>query len=74
MGIANQLRGASEFGAGSGRSDAGHCLAAVHERPRIGLESRTRFGADRLAGEHGLIEQDVASKQLDVGGNHTAEG
>ena len=73
MGSANQLCGASELGASSRRRDAGHSLAAAHQRPGIRLESRTRFGGDRFTGEHGLIEQDIPLNNLHVGGNHTAE-
>ena len=43
MGGADQLRGAAELGARSGRRDLRHRLAAPHQRPGIGLHARRRL-------------------------------
>jgi hypothetical protein len=48
-------------------------LAAAHQRPGKSLEPRTRFSADGLTGEHGLIEQNIPLDQLHVRGNDATE-
>ena len=73
MGGANQFRRAPELGARSGRRNLRHCLASPHQRSGIGFEAGPRFDGYRFAGEHGLVEKDLAFGQTHVRGNHGAE-
>ena len=66
MGRANQLGRAAELGVDSRRRDLRNRLAPSHQRPGKSLEPRPRFSADGLAGEHGLIEQNISLGQLHV--------
>ena len=70
---ANQLRGASKLRARSGRRNLRNGFAAPHQRPCIGLQAWPSFDGYGFAGEHGLVEQDLAFDQTHVGGNHGAE-
>ena len=70
---ANQFRRASKFGARSGGRDLRHRLTAPHQRSGIGFEAGPCFDGYRFAGEHGLVEQDLAFGQTHVRGNHGAE-
>ncbi len=70
---ANQLRGASKLRARSGRRNLRNRFAAPHQRSRIGFEAGPGFDGYGFAGEHGLVEQDLAFGQTHVGGNHGAE-
>ena len=73
MGGADQLRGAAEFRARAGGGDHAHRLAAPHQRAGIGLHARAGFERHRFAGEHGLVEQDLAGGQAYVGRHHGTE-
>ena len=73
MGGAHQFGGASEFAARARRGDFGDGLAALHQRPGIGLVAWTGFDRQRLAGDHRLVEQHAPRDQADIGGDHGAE-
>ena len=72
MSRAHQFRRAAEFRANAGRRHLGHRLATTNQRSRIGLEARSGLDGNRLAGEHGLIEQDAALDKIDIGGDDAA--
>ena len=70
---ANQLRRASELCACAGGRHFRDSFAAPHQRSRIGFEPGSSFDRNGFAGEHGLVEQDLAFGQSHVGGNHGSE-
>ena len=73
MGGADELGGAAELGARAGRRDLRHRLAAPDQRARKGLHAGAGFDRHGFAGEHGLIEQDLAAGELHIRRNHAAE-
>jgi hypothetical protein len=73
MGSADELRGAAELGARSGCRDLSHSLAAPYQRPRIGFQAWASFDGHRLAGEHGLVEQDFSPGEAHIRGDHATE-
>jgi hypothetical protein len=73
MGGADELRGAAEFGVRSGRRNLRHRLATPYQCSRICLHARAGFDWHRFAGEHGLVEQDLALGQVHIRGNHATE-
>ena len=73
MGGADEFRGAAEFGPRSGRGDLRHRLATPDQSASIGLNARARFDRDGFAGEHGLVEQDFAGIELQIGRDNAAK-
>ena len=73
MGGADELRGAAELGARSGRRDLRHRLAAPHQRAGEGLHARAGFDRHRFAGEHGLVEQNLSAGEVHIRGDHATE-
>jgi hypothetical protein len=73
MGGADEFRGAAEFGAHPGRRDLSHGLAAPHQRPCIGLNTRGGFDGHGFSGEHGLIKQDFAPGEAHIRSNHCTQ-
>ena len=70
---ADKLRGLAELGAHPGRRDLGHRLAAPHQRPSIGLDTRTRLDGHRFPGQHGLVDQDFTPGDVHIRGNNSAQ-
>ena len=70
---ADELGGAAELGARSGRRDLRHRLAAPYQRPGISLHAGAGFDGYGFAGEHGLVEQDFSPGEAHIRGNHAAE-
>jgi len=62
---ANQLGGATELGVNSVAVTRPPPHHAAPTR-RQSLETRTSLGADGLAGEHGLIKEDISFGQFHV--------
>ena len=73
MSRAHQFSRAAELGANPRRRDLRDRFAPAHERPGESLETRTCFRADGLAGQHGLIEQDISLGQLYVRSDNAAK-
>ena len=70
---ANQFRCAAKLGPGSSCRYFRDRFAAPHQRPGKALEAWTGFSADGLAGEHGLIEENISLGQLNVRSDDATE-
>ena len=71
---ADELGGAAELGARSGRRDLSHRLAAPDQRSGTGLHASAGFDGYEFAGEHGLVEQDFSPGEVHIRGDHRTEG
>jgi hypothetical protein len=73
VGDTHQLRRLPEIGARSRRRHPRDRTAATNEAARKGGPFGLHFGWDRFAGQHGLIEQQRAVDDEDVGGHDVPE-
>ena len=71
---ADQLGGAAELGARSGRSDLRHRLTPPYQRSCIGLHPGAGFDGYGFAGEHGLVEQDFSPGEAHIRGDYSTVG
>jgi hypothetical protein len=73
MGGPHQLGRSTEFRARSRRRHLGQRLAAPNQRASKRLASRPGLDRQRLAGDHRLVEKDIAGDEAHIGGDDAAE-